>query len=423
MAGYRVTNEDYSKWNTRTTTLSNEDIYVNLQINNPPEALNPVPAFYSEYRNQPLLEDATNYKMAITNIYAPGTNIPLFKFVENLSNGQFRYAVTLRMVQDVGGAAPPVTMANGSTAGVSYIPFKINDYDTGTNDFVYNFNQLVLMVNDAFNRAYIALRLAYNAAPGKNWDNEVAAGTLPNVAPKIVFNPETQLFSIVAPFLYNPDMTNPNPLNPTGGIPFIAISMNWNAYNWFQNLPAIAQDYRYESNGAGNPYDNVTLRIYNTGRPNALIPVQFYTPPYTAAKPASFPGPAGNTWAYPTLGGPDTAYVYSIEQQDQSLENISTVRSIVVRSSMPVRAEYINATNNSTSVGLVNILADFAVSLTQGSPILYTPSPVFRYIDCLADYFNQLGYQLWWADQNGDEYPIMVSPGETVELKMVFTRK
>jgi hypothetical protein len=423
MSGYHVTNEDYSQWNTRTTNLSNEDIYVNLQVNNPPEAIQPVPANYSEYRTQPLLEDGANYKMAITNLYAPGTSIPLFNFVNEISTGVPKYTVTLTMTQDVGGAAPPPGLV--STVPIVFIPYKVNDYDQ-TKVFVYTFNQLVLMVNDGFERAYNQLVTLYGEPA---WAAAVTAGQLPGQPPKIVFNPETQLFSIVVPFLYNADMNNSEPLEPTAGIPFIAISMNWNTFNWFQNLPAVAFSYLYGPNPPQNPqYDNVVLRIYNTGRPNSLNPFQFYSPTYTHATPTSPPPApptaknAGSFWAFPQYQG-DVAWAYQIEQQDQSLDNISTVRSIVVRSQMPVRAEFINSTNNSTSVSLVNVLADFSVSLTQGSPILYTPEPVFRYIDILSNFVNQLNYQIYWADQNGDEYPVMVNPGETVEMKLVFTRK
>lgn len=390
-------NTNYSEWDRRVTDYSNADLYVNLNVFNPVDSGINIPVIYEEQRVQSLFDDPKDWKCAVVSLYCPSTSIPLLKWDNFLPDGITpTYTLTLT-VMNYGGGGPPISV----TQQVLFTPYN-------TTQYVFLFNQIVISINVAFAAAFAALIVAYDAAhaPGA-W---VANPLLPQTAPYIYNDTNDSLFTLVVPYLYNAQTNNSNPINPNPALPFVQISFNYALDGFFVNFPSVDQG---PTPAVGN---NIVLKVYDSGAPGWLSPSDRYIP----AVPA-----------LPGFQAVDGNWQYNVKQQNSTTSLISDIKAIVIESNMPLRYEYTNVVDSATgSLGALGILSDFAVSFDASGngeserPLLYSPSPQFKWIDIqAADTFTRLNYSLSFVDQRGEFFPVMLQPGQTASMKLLFSKK
>jgi hypothetical protein len=125
--------------------------------------------------------------------------------------------------------------------------------------------------------------------------------------------------------------------------------------------------------------------------------------------------------------------------ETQSYETTSTIFSpvssiVFISNAMGIRAEYLGSTQvlsqqvNSTqsSNDIENSIADISLPLDNSndynSCIAYQAS-VFRYSEIFTESIRDIDIKLFWKSKMGFMYPIMLSDGCGMNLKMMFERK
>lgn len=179
--------------------------------------------------------------------------------------------------------------------------------------------------------------------------------------------------------------------------------MNWNIFFFFQSL----QVY---TNGSFNPPN---------GKAYLILVKDNYN---------------GNYSSGPVTG---TALNYNMAQETSLLELYITTTSIILATtSIPVNPENISYNGTaSTASGLslsnsktFNIIADFIPGQSAFYPENFTPyvyrPPFYRLIDLLGNQsLNKLDFQLYYTDDVGNVYPLMLNPHQRITLKIVFIKK
>jgi hypothetical protein len=222
--------------------------------------------------------------------------------------------------------------------------------------------------------------------------NLAVAGGLPNVsAPQFVFDPSTQLITLIAPSQFT------NYGSP--GVPILycnqAMSVYFTTFDFHIQNPVINERYGdfvlyqkpYNSNG--------------------------YTPVGSAAS------------------NPSSLFSFSQEADLKILWG--ALKKIVIKSNVGATQEIIPAFNNSTgeltdSFNVERVLQDFIPNLDlayQARMYLnYSPTAQYRLVN-LSDSspLRNLDLQIYWTDVQNNIYPLFISPNQLIDIKIGFFRK
>ena len=179
--------------------------------------------------------------------------------------------------------------------------------------------------------------------------------------------------------------------------------MNWNIFYFFQSLQVYA-------NGEFNPPD---------GKSYLVLVKDNYNGNYSA-------GPISAT-----------ALNYNMTQESSLLQLYVTIKSIILATtSIPVNPENISYNGNASTASGVsisnsqtfNIIADFipgqsAFYSDNFTPYVYRP-PFYRLIDLVSNQpLNKLDFQIYYTDDVGQIYPLMLNPKQSVTIKLIFIKK
>jgi hypothetical protein len=179
-----------------TNMDSSDNIYYNIRLlNNTGEDV--IPATFSENRVVPILENPSEYELAVVRFKVPSETIPIFRWIDD------KFSITLSF----GGS--------DFTESLPWIPKALpTDNKFLYGKAIWSYQSFLDTINLAFKTAFDNLKTAFPAAP-------------PTEAPFITFNPETQLMTIWTEQLYD-ESTNT-----------IAIMFN---YDLFAVLPSFQVD-------------------------------------------------------------------------------------------------------------------------------------------------------------------------------------
>lgn len=114
-----------------------------------------------------------------------------------------------------------------------------------------------------------------------------------------------------------------------------------------------------------------------------------------------------------------------------SIGDISSVRSIIFTSNLPIRNEVVSGTSNGdTNRAQLNILTDFVLDLegevgaNTRSIQVYNNKGEDRYIDMNgSDRVKNVDIQAYWQTSNGEIIPIELDEGETFTMKLMFRKR
>lgn len=338
-------------------------IYYNTAYTNPETTARP--AVIREARNSALLDSPGEWQASIVRFDVSTNSIPV---------------AIIKQTGAIPGAATDcfVTL---NFAGIDYTQnVLLTKSQTENFNFVYSYQHWIDNINTALGLAFAAI-----PAPG--------AGQM---APIFALDPATSLIRLYVSSRYL--LTDPNP---------ITISVNDKLYRYLRGFEAF-----FNGNNLPNykDYDLIVL------------------PNNTFALPA-----AGSRQTYP-VSVASANYVYFSSQEKPNLGSWNPVRSLVITSELiPSRPEFVQSNiNNNLAYGVTGnfrqILTDFIQDQSSDPAArgvtVYLPTAEYRMLDLYGDTpLYNIDFQISWTDFDGNIYPIMLAPGETFGVKLMFRRR
>ncbi|HXS60462.1 MAG TPA: phage minor capsid protein [Candidatus Sulfopaludibacter sp.] len=325
----------------------------------------PIPAIFSIMPSQPILQNPQDYWISVVRFVVPAQLIPLFFQVgynggvnPNLTyesvtisySGTDAQQFLVYVPQDltIPVPSPPITK------------FNIGYYA------VRSYQQFVDSINVALAAAFVSISPSL----------PVLVPAL--VAPYMIYDPQTQLFSIIADqrFVSNN----------------IQIFFNSDLYIFFQPSFDVKR-YAYDD-PLGKDYQIIIKNNNN----NNYIPS-------------------------PVVAG---ISFYQMEQEAKSVNNIARFRTIVITvNNIPIKYE----ANTSISFNQLPVLTDFSPLLTNEAGelqtyITYFPSGQYRFSDLSGTSpIERMAIQVFWGDVYDNLFPLLIPPHDKVSIKILFQKK
>jgi len=239
---------------------------------------------------------------------------------------------------------------------------------------VYAYNHFVDMVNQAFTNAFTLLKTAYPGAPMTE-------------APYFIFDPETELFSLIVPYDY---VTNN-----------VDIYLNNELQTYFVNM-----NYIFYGRGATNGKDFQFI-LSNNNNINAY------------AKPGgTIPAPPANP-----------AYL-RLKQDYKGLDVWNSFFDLVFTTgTLSVYREWTQNNDPQTQLPTqVSLLTDFQPLLNEAgdsrSTMAYYPQGPYRLINLTGNTpLRNFDVKIWWRDKEGRLYPLTIPYRQSVSIKFLFIKK
>lgn len=376
-----------------------DHIYYNVVVvNNDP--VSPIPITYDTGSLNIILDNPSLYYASVVRFKCPLEQVPIFVFVDNL------YSVTISYLY------------NDFKSTLIYVPHYnpalVTAPDAAFTRYVYSYQQFLDSINNGLTSSMIALAPAYSSSIVYIFNQTISySGNIyvsllngnlnhqPDISPSywtllglfqapfMSFNPVTQLCSLNTPSMFfNPSFNvNTQPLK---------ICFNTNLWVFFSNFEKIFNGY--------------TPSAINTNGKNYNIIV----------KDNGF-----NSITEPLIG-------YQMTQEFISLSDWNSLRSIVIQSSLPIRAEQLPSVKsgvintNSTTANFSKILTDFEI-VDNGAlrnNVTYFPQAEYRLVDLYgSDPLQNIHIDVFWRDKNLNLTRIFLNPLDSFDMKILFRRK
>lgn len=339
--------------------------FYQVNIFNPDLATSPIYAEFQEVRQQPIIQNPSEYQVAVSRVEIPTSFLPLFFF----QDGQ--YKVTLTYV----------------ATGQNYQQIVVNTQPLSTSDkAIYSVQGFLDDINTAFELAYTALVTDH-------------PGTV-DFYPVMIFNPATQLFSLLVDPKYATGYPYPNTTDN------VQIWMNRQLYVKFgsfnveytnvYNAPS-GKDYKFVVNDTGN--NQYTYTFLNTATPTKFLRIE----------------------------------------QDAPSHSMSDVSSIIITSnSLPlITDQFARSYGGNQSFALstqgksanLPILTEFFVEPSTfqtpaSTAVFLYNAALYRMYDLFGNNpIQTLDFKFYWSDRQGNLYPLQIAPGRSLNLKIVFIKK
>jgi hypothetical protein len=359
-----------------------DNVYVNLSLSN--EKLTPIlansrsslPAVFDIQNDSPFLDDASQYYCSVVRFDIPLNTIPILIMpIQQFPNTDVNLT-TFVVGIDVGGTVFPITLEytpedlNLTAPLISVTdPSPVSPYY-----FMYTYQTLINMINTGL---YAACLAAGVAAPYPYVILNTASGLLSMVVPTA--------FTFVVPPPVIPPFSNPLPITNRP-----QIVMNFNLATFFDAFPF---------------YINTNNYYY------FLLNGQNFPP--TANQVYSPPGPAGT---------------FIFTQEYSSLPLWSSLKDIIfLTNKLPINYES-KSIENGTNTSRIPILTDFTPIINirgeSRSIAYYLPSAQYRLVDMyLTTPLQAIDIKIIWRDAAGNIYPLLLAPGQQINIKLAFLRK
>lgn len=326
-----------------------------------------VEARFDESRDIIFITNAQTYNFSIIRFTLESNNIPVH--IPKIKLGQADINMTnysMQMIYKNGGTITPSLPVNLEyLCNNKFLNNFVAPPTTQQQDdpyyYIYNIQDVVDMFNEASNRCMTNL---ISSQAGLSCE-----------APKMKYN-GNNTFSI-----YFDDLFNAN----------VALYLNNDLMGLFSNF-----SYKYVNNNGINNKIIVNNKLTNTTTINTIN--------------------------------------YTIETQSYpSFQNWSPVQSIVFNSSIGVNMEYVSEPqilNNSSVFGLStnkveNVITDIILPIDNPSDynsfVMYNAN-VYREANLKVNDIRNIGMSIYWKNKMGKNYPIMLSDGNNVTVKIKFER-
>ena len=348
-------------------TREHDNIYYNVSITSNLNNRYTVPKL-NIARTENILDKASDYYVSVIRFNIPSTFVPILIFVPSPNHSDINigaYSITLSYLGfDVIEHLIYVNRNNG-------VSQKLNDGYY----YMFDFQQMVDMINIALSSAMAALLVQFPADPI----------LLAAKDPFMVFNEVTKLFA----FYVDDSAFNINNATP------IELFLNDELLTLFNSFPT----NRIYTGQVLNPNDGKDIQIRFTNQGNNLT--------------QDPNGDPSNT----------TIYLY-LPQEYVTIYNWNPFKKIVITStSLPMLGENIGSTGNN----LRTILTDFVPSVSADefrTVYQYFPTSQYRLVDLTTDGpLKAFDINVWWQDIQGVLHLIYLPWNSQIEVKIAFLKK
>ena len=375
-------------------SIENTDhIYYNVDIIRQ-EGQESIPATFSLNLTNSIMDTPEDYYMTVARFNIDGGVLPLFIFPIESGEAQTdpdksSLTVTLRHVPTNTYYLQELIYTPDNIIPKPRPPSANKPLFNQTKSdyyYVYSYHLLLEMVNTAISSALTTLK-----------GSHVVPQT---VAPELIYNAETQLFSIIVERLF---ITNPD----------VEVYFNNDLASYFNSfrLKFFGQNLL---NGADFQFifkdDPFLSNFYD---PYGIIP----------------PAPVA-------FGNPPTPPNYSIFNQEytttRSMHSLEKI--IFTTQALPVVQEYFRTAESLLSdspdggTSSISIMTDFSPDVeAPGSPrshFVYNPTAQYRLIDLKGNVEQKrINLQLFWSDNKNNIYPFFINSQGKISVKLLFVRK
>lgn len=244
---------------------------------------------------------------------------------------------------------------------------------------IYNYEDWLRMVN---------LQMA------NIWILVVAAGAVGN-QPLFIYDPTTGLINLYFDSNFLP-----------GGPNQVRIFMNRQLFSYFVNFRN-----RFKS---ANPANLLLDYLINIDSDNSIV---------LPAVGSRVGLPIGVQLGYTNL--------YVMTDSAPSTASWSSVRSLILESSMPFRSETVPSSegNDLNADSEFTILSDFLIPVESKVTDFrvvneYLPTAEYRYVDLVSDSaLRIIDASIFWTDFSGNRYPLYMLPQKSFSVKILFHRR
>ena len=331
-----------------------------------------LPASINDTRSRAILQNPSEYQASIVRFEVNGNTLPLL--IPNITNpntaGPYltSYSVCLKY--------------NGFTAQ-EYVRFSPSSTVPRQIRFAYyTFTEFLSDLNAAYLSAFNFLLMST---------------VLPVTAPPVVsYNMVTKLFSVYVQDGYLSDAVIP-----------MNVCMNYDLFCLFTSFEA-----RFKGYNVAPLFDDYTLTF--TSLNSNLLPAVRTTYPLIVN----------------SMGGTvlETIQEFPSNSEWSPVSNISlqSYKIPIENESVPVSSK--SQQNFEVSSSTLPIFTDFVVDSTDvefsRSQIIYLPTAEYRMVSLKGDTpFNQMDVIFYWADRKNNIYPLLLDPGYSCSIKIMFRKK
>ncbi len=330
-----------------------DNIYYNILIKNKDtESRTRAVADFTENRVQPILMRPSDYEVAVVRFSVPMFELPLLFF----RDGNPPFAPSQKYT---------LTLSFGGTDITKTLVFVQNEYPESMYgiDSIWNYNEMVSIINTAFKDAYTDLLLAEPTIP-------------PTEAPFIAFFQDNETFSLYAEQLYDVDSV----------LPTVEIYFNFELFRLMSTLLTISH-----SGGVGGNPDKKFQMIVKDQNLN-----------------------------HSTQNGKP---YYIMRQDSPTLYLWGELTSLIFEThAIPVNPELLPAQQNV----IRTVLTDFEpVSDAPSREVIqFFPQGPLRWYDLNSAYpLRSIDMRVRWTDRLGISRPVFVTGEDALTVKLQFRRK
>lgn len=427
------------------SNLSQADVYVDIIKHNGTQNQR-LDMDYVEERNQPLIDNPTDWKMSIIRLDFPSYDIPKRNYAKppvftppptfNFAMNPEWLSLTEPDIYDPDNTRWSITLAYQNPAAIHPIISRVfvSPLDSPVDPTrvwtqneqppVFSFQEVVGAINLALQKAYDNIVFQYNLTnplaypgPGDPWGFDADNTLRAQNPPFITYDNIDQLFSI-----YNP--VNNRDTLPTTDIPGSGLgapTINTHRTEFWMSFALYRLFASFEIH-QNSQLSNITGRVDRFK--------SFQLPLYTAATENIFANQI-------VLNAGGTAVAYDLIRQEFQTTNLwyDIYKILVLSKTMINRKEFIASQvvkdDGTSGIGdnrELNILTDFDYEFdtANATRVRYVPSAEFRWIDLrnntpLRKIDVQIAILL--KDDPSKIIPLVLRPGDNFSAKLLFRKK
>lgn len=376
--------------------MNPEKLYYDVIMSNVSnQNVQPIPAKYSEARNQAYLDNPSEYWLSILKLTADTQSLPVWRCViqpnspdANLSvysitltyGGQEFQAYLRYESQNKGIFTPSPPSLNGGLQNNSTYYYD-----------VYNYQYVPFLFNKTFQEAFAGL-------------DALVGGGLPTIHPPVMTYDTTNKTAIIFA-----DSSAYNGATTAGSI---GIFFNSSTANLFSSFPLFITNLT-STNGKNFELQTKLFAETNLGQYPPVVPAGSLLVQYTC---------------------------YTLYQEIPTYQQWNPITAIVLTStSLPVLPNNTSGTltvndirnatttipvNNSNNTLAIPILTDYSTEGLYKNFLYYVPTSEYRRLQLYgATPLTSIDLELYWRDRLGNLNPFLLSSNTTITIKMLFEKK
>jgi hypothetical protein len=397
---------------------------------------------YLENRATSIVNKAKDYECSIIRWSVPTLNIPIMVW-PTLSANSHSPLYQVAMTYGNFASVHDVVYEPDNALEIPSLPITS---ENSAYYYVYSYSSILNMINTTFAKAYAELKnlttLPVTTPPYFTYDDTSSNSPIKLHAEAGYLCPTTgQPDPDTVPLIY----VNNSLFNLLAGLPHYNFDTEASPTN-FSNVFLVKNNYTNEVKNI-----QTTINIVITATSTAISPQDGLATFSSNINGKAISGegiPPGTMIAYinstnatlsnaATQSGTITAIIntglsgYDIDSEWNNLYLWYSFKTIIFTTSLiPIFSEQIGAVNTASSVSnYKQILSDFEPNIGNNpqdlrQTLIYNPTAEYRMVSLQGDApVRSVDIQVYWQDHFFNSYPIFISPGDAINIKMLFRKK